>query len=84
MAISIDAKYRGIAIPRAYVSIAPRSISLGKDEVFFCVMYRVDCNEEPFDSKSYTAPYSLDGENPFVQAYEYLKLQPEYLGYVDC
>lgn len=84
MAISIDAKYRGISISAAYISIASRSISLGKEEVAFCVMYRVDCNEEPFDSKSYTAPYSLEGANPYIQAYEYLKLQPEFLGCVDC
>ena len=84
MAISMGAKYRGISIPAAYISIASRSISLGKEEVAFCVMYRVDCNEEPFDSKSYTAPYSLEGANPYIQAYEYLKLQPEFLGCVDC
>lgn len=84
MAISMDAKYRGISIPGAYISIAPRSISLGKEEVAFSVMYRVDCNEEPFDSKSYTAPYSLEGTNPYIQAYEYLKLQPDFLGCVDC
>ena len=31
MAISMDAKYRGISIPAAYISIASRSISLGKE-----------------------------------------------------
>lgn len=80
----MDTKYRGISIPAAYISIASRSISLGKEDVVFCVMYRVDFNEEPFDSKSYTAPYSLEGANPYIQAYEYLKLQPEFLGCVDC
>ena len=84
MAISMDAIYRGISIPAAYISIASRSISLSKEEVAFSVMYRVDSNEEPFDSKSYTAPYSLQGANPYIQAYEYLKLQPEFLDCVDC
>lgn len=84
MAILINAKYRGIAVPNSYVSVVSYSISLGKDEMAFSVAYRSFADEDPFTGKSYTAPYNLDGTNPYIQAYEYLKLQPEFLGCIDC
>lgn len=84
MAISINTKYRGISVRDSYVSIVLYSIALGKEDMAFSVAYRSFANEDPFNAQSYTAPYSLEGGNPYRQAYEYLKTLPEFEGCIDC
>lgn len=84
MAITLDVKYRGIGIRNSYVSVVPNSVTLSKTEMSFSVTYRSYKDEEPFSAQNFSAPYDIDGVNPFVQAYEYLKLQPEFFGSVDC
>lgn len=84
MALLVDVSYRGIAVSKAYASIESRSVSLDKQEMSFAVMFRSNASFQPFSSASYTAGYDLDGSNPFIQAYEYLKKIPEFDGCTDC
>ncbi len=37
-----------------------------------------------FDKIVYVTSYNIDGENPFKQAYEYIKTLPEYADAIDC
>jgi hypothetical protein len=50
--------------------------------------YAVNPNEhpdvEPISSDVVSAPYNLDGVNPFEQAYLYLKTLPDFANAVDC
>lgn len=84
MAILVDTTYRGITVADAYVYVEPRSISLDKDVMSFSISYKANQEQETFNSVRFSAPYSLEGENPFIQAYEYLKTLPEFEGCVDC
>lgn len=84
MALLVDTTYRGIDVANAYVYVEPRSISLDKESMSFSISYKADPEQESFSSVRFSAPYSLDGENPFTQAYEYLKTLPEFQGCTEC
>lgn len=84
MALLVNTQFRGLVINNAYVSVSLPSLSASKTEMYFTVSYRVDVDNDPFNSVLLSAPYDLNGENPFIQAYEYLKTLPEFEGYSDC
>ncbi|MGP4955380.1 hypothetical protein [Pseudomonas helleri] len=84
MALKIDVEFKGISIAGAYVVVMMSGVSEDKTEQFFTALYRVSPGQDIFYSSSYTSPYDMEGANPFVQAYEYLKTRSEFNGYVDC
>lgn len=84
MALKIDAEFKGIMVQSAYITIVTPSVSLNKRYINFDVWYRSAAGEEPFVTSLETAPYNLDGENIYVQAYTYLKGLPVFQGAVDC
>jgi hypothetical protein len=83
MAISKNIELsNGIKVDGAYIRVEYPSVT--KDSISFTVRKYV-ASDKPFFSEDFiTAPYTLDGANPFVQAYEYLKSLPEYTDAVDC
>jgi hypothetical protein len=84
MALKIDTEYKGIPVAGAYVSLNLSCISADKTEVFVCALYRSAKGAEVFHAADFSAPYDLEGANPFVQAYEHLKTLPEFEGCTDC
>ena len=84
MALKVDVEFKGIKVAGAYVAVMMSGVSEDKTEQFFTALYRVSPGQDIFYSSSYTSPYNMDGDNPFVQAYEYLKTLPEFDGYIDC
>ena len=38
----------------------------------------------PFNTKTYSCAYDINGENPIKQAYLYLKTLPEFASATDC
>lgn len=83
MALSLDIEFRGIKIYKAYATVNTPSLSANKTEVIFCVDYRASPHNDPITSQMYEAPYDLEGNNPFVQAYDYLKTLEEFQGCTD-
>ena len=85
MALRIDVEFKGLSVSGAYVSVMQPMVTADKNEISFGVWYRASpLSSEAFDAVTFTAPYTIDGENPFVQAYEYLKSQPSFQGCIDC
>ena len=85
MALRIDVEFKGLSVSGAYVTVMQPMVTAEKNEVSFGVWYRASQqSSEAFDAVTFTAPYSIDGENPFIQAYEYLKAQPSFQGCIDC
>lgn len=84
MALQVNTKFKGIAVNGAYVTVMIPSVSVDKKELSFGVWYRSAQENEVFDAVTFTSPYSMDGPNPFIQAYEYLKMQPSFQGCIDC
>ena len=84
MALSVQVNFKGINIPSAYVTATLPSISLDKTHISFGAWYRNSADDEVFNSVTYEAPYDLEGDNPFKQAYEHLKSLPEFEGGIDC
>lgn len=83
MAISKNIELsNGIKVDGAYIRVEHPSLT--KDNMHFCIRKYVVSNK-PFFSEEYVeAPYTLEGANPFKQAYEYLKSLPEYSDAIDC
>ena len=84
MALKVDVEFKGIRVVGAYVAVMMSGISEDKTEQFFTALYRVSPGQDIFYSSSYASPYNMEGANPFIQAYEYLKNLPEFNGSSDC
>ena len=83
MAISKNVELEnGIKVEAAYIKVD--TLSVTKDSINCVIRKYVDVNKQAFDSEIITAPYTLDGANPFIQAYEYIKSLPEYTDAIDC
>lgn len=84
MALLVDVDFKGIKVKKAYVSVDVAAIASDKSYVVFVASYRSKSDQDYFDQKSMQAPYILDGDNPFTQAYEYLKTLSEFADATDA
>lgn len=66
----------GIAVSQAYCRVG--LVSLTKDALNFSLMFYADKEKSPFDQRSFTCVYDLNGQNPIKQAYQYLKTLPAF------
>jgi hypothetical protein len=71
-------------VPDTYIKIATTTIVEGNEWLDFSVHYLADGANTPFNSVNVQCAYSLLGENPIKQGYEYLKTLPEFEGCTDC
>lgn len=84
MALLVDVDFKGIKVKKAYVSVGVAAIASDKTYVAFVASYRPKADQDYFDQKSLQAPYTLDGDNPFMQAYAHLKTLPEFADATDA
>lgn len=83
MAISKNIELsNGIKVDGAYIRVEYPSVT--KDSMSFHIRKYVASDKPSFNEDFISAPYVLEGENPFKQAYEYLKSLPEYADAIDC
>lgn len=83
MAIKIDVKLEnGLECKGAYCRV--ESLSVTKQNINFSLRKYVREDLPAFDGQSYFCDYVLDGENPYKQAYNYLKTLPEFADAIDC
>lgn len=78
MALLVDVDFKGIKVKKAYVSVDVAAIASDKTYVAFVASYRSSVDQEFFDQKTMQAPYRLDGDNPFTQAYDHLRTLPGF------
>lgn len=57
---------------------------IGKDQIKFQVRVRKEPGLPFFSDEEHTTFYVMDGENPFKQAYAFVKSLPEFSGAQDC
>jgi hypothetical protein len=55
-----------------------------KEKIVFSLTSHKDKDSSSFYSKLFECDYSINGSNPFEQAYKYLKTLPEFDGATDC
>lgn len=84
MALKVDSEFCGIQVSGAYCTVGSLGFSGDKSKVIFALYRRASKENEPFDSHPFTAPYDIEGSDPFAQAYEYLKTRPEFESATDC
>lgn len=83
MAISKNIELdNGINVDGAYIRV--EYLSVTKDSMNFYIRKYVTSDKPSFSEDFIQAPYTLDGANPFKQAYLYLKALPEYADAIDC
>lgn len=73
MALQTDVVFNGVTILGAYVSVVMPCIRMSKTSMSFCVHYKGERHGDVIAARDMDAPYDLDGENPFKQAYLFLK-----------
>ena len=83
MAIKKDVKLEtGINVNGAYCRV--ENITIDKQTISFNLRKYVDVNLPFFNEMYYSTSYDINGENTFVQAYEYLKTLEEFKDAEDC
>lgn len=83
MAIKKDINLEtGINIDGAYCRV--ENITIDKQTVSFNLRKYVDTVLPFFNEAYYSTSYNIKGENPYVQAYEYLKTLEEFKDAKDC
>ena len=73
----------GFSAVNAYHRVEAVSL-IGKDKINFHVRSYVSQDKPFFAEQVLSATYSIDGQNPIKQAYDYLKTLPEFAGATDC
>lgn len=83
MAISKTVELQnGIKVEAAYLRVEFPSIS--KDKMRFTLRKYVNTDKPFFVEEVIDCSYNIDGDNPFKQAYEYLKTLDEFKGSENC
>lgn len=87
MALQIQTQFQGIPIPAAYCTVTSLCFpGDSKTQLAFILRYRVNASVDvSFLEEHYEGiPYNLQGADPYKQAYEFLKTQPQFEGCIDC
>lgn len=84
MALTQNIEFKGIPVSNAYVRVLQTTLGMDKVSMIFSTQTSSRAGIEPLSNEVYSAPYDLEGANPFNQAYEYLKTLPEFEGSTDC
>ena len=84
MAIKKTVSFKGILAPDTYFKINRLTVLPGNEWMEFNVDYIAAEFEEPFNSVNLQCAYSLLGENPVKQGYEYMKTLEDFAGAEDC
>lgn len=72
----------GLLVENTYSRID--NIFISRNRMTITLNYYKDKDLLPFIWSTYGCEYTTDGENPFKQAYEYLKTLEEFKGSEDC
>lgn len=71
----------GLVAPQAYIRV--EEINIYKGKMSFEVKKYTDTSKPYFSTDSISCEYNLNGDNPYIQAYEHIKTIPEYQGAKD-
>ena len=83
MYLQKDMSFNGVTISPCYIVVGAISISADRNKMSFIVEYKSGTEAEAFQSDCFTCDYSLNGENPETQAYNYIKSLGLFSGAVD-
>ncbi len=81
MAIRKDFEYKGLVVVGAYIRV--NNLCGNKSSLGITVGIYTS-TDNLITTSDYQFDYNVDGANPFVQAYEYIKTLPEYTDAIDC
>lgn len=73
----------GLVANDAYICVSRVNIT-NKINANAEITIHVNPEHVPFDNRTIPFQFSLDGENAWKQAYEYIKTLPEFSGAIDC
>lgn len=84
MAIKNTVSFKGLPAVDAYIRASSTTIHEGNNRMSFMVHYSATADDSAFDVAVEECAYDLQGANPLVQAYEYLKTLSGFVGSIDC
>jgi hypothetical protein len=74
----------GVDIVDAYHRVEGLSLDNKAQITFWVRAYKDAASTVAAGSVNYTCAYDMSATNPLAQAYEFVKLQPEFAGATDC
>ncbi|AWJ11140.1 hypothetical protein [Klebsiella pneumoniae] len=84
MALILPISFRGLTVDQGVARVNLPAISSDKKTLSFGVRFFANSEEaEELYSEQYECIYDISGENPFSQAYEYLKTLDKFSGATD-
>lgn len=69
----------GITVQNAYIRVSNIRVH-GKQALVFDVCVHADENSPAIEKRRGSSLYDMNGDNPFIQAYQHLKQTPDYFG----
>lgn len=84
MALKLSKKLNnGLVIENTYCKICS-IYNLDKEQMVCNVSFSKDKDSSPFYSENRAIHYTVEGENPFIQAYEHIKTLEDFKDSEDC
>ncbi|VUS33829.1 hypothetical protein SB6422_04314 [Klebsiella huaxiensis] len=65
--------FNGVTVVDGVLNVIMPSISTDQTILSFGLAYRASISDPLLDSETYSCPYDVNGEDPFTQAYNYIK-----------
>lgn len=84
MALQSDVKFNGSTISGAYTRVVMPCIRVDKKSMSFVAQSSGKAGGDLISAFDSICAYDIDGENPFSQAYSFLKTLPDFEGATDC
>jgi hypothetical protein len=81
MALSKTFSFKGIEVPDGYITI--QDLVLSKESMVVTVIYRQEKDSAPLRTDRINVPYDIEGDNPFKQGYNYIKVMDKFAGALD-
>lgn len=84
MALILPISFRGLTVSQGIARVNMPAIIQGKQILSFGVRFFANKEEiEELYSEQYECPYDIMGDNPFIQAYNYLKTLEKFSSAVE-
>ncbi|HHG1479384.1 hypothetical protein ACIU5X_09480 [Klebsiella pneumoniae] len=73
MALKMTFNFNGVTVVDGVLNVIMPSISTDQTTLNFGLAYRASESDPLLNSETYSCPYDVNGEDPFTQAYAFIK-----------
>lgn len=82
MALKKTINFRGVEVQDAYIRVA--GFDGNKTSLRITVSTHANADGPALEAQTFVIPYNVEGKGPIAQAYDTIKVWPEFAGAADC